>query len=54
MMTYEELKILAKFFDDCDDQDWQRLFSMLDDSGHGKFWQEKLKEVYQITSDHSE
>jgi len=54
MMTYEEKKALAKFFDACDDQDWQRLFAMLDDSGHGKFWKEKLLEAYQISSDHSE
>lgn len=52
-MTIEQYKALAKFFDDMDDNDWQRLLSMIDDSGHGKIWKEKMMHVWQICSDHS-
>lgn len=36
---------LARHFQNADDMDWEHLFKMLPDSGHGKFWRSVLSSV---------
>lgn len=34
----------VKVVEHADDEDWRRLFTMIDDSGHGRFWKEVLSD----------
>ena len=40
-----ELDRLRRPFRNVDDMDWEHLFNMIPDSGHGKFWKSVLAEV---------
>ena len=36
---------IKRHFRNADDMDWDHLFKMIPDSGHGKFWKEVLMSV---------
>lgn len=40
-----EIRRLREPFRHADDMDWDQLFKMLPDSGHGKFWKAVMKEM---------
>lgn len=51
METYEHMQRLAgretlrRHFRNADDKDWEHLFRMLPNSGHGKFWKAVMAAV---------
>ena len=41
---------LERPYRNADDKDWEHLFRMLPDSGHGKFWKDVMREVRAATA----
>lgn len=42
-------QVLKESFSFADAKDWERLFGMIDDSGHGRFWKALLTEIRDAT-----
>jgi cation transport regulator ChaB len=41
---------LKSAFDFADDEDWRRLFGMIDDSAHGRFWKAVMCEIQDVAN----